>query len=743
MSYSMRKVFSREDKDWKAARDNHETDGLSKDDTDSALHRVSSKVKGKYTSGDNLGNVETVIHSSEAPSRPPLSGVGGSPKQQTSSPRRDYAMRKVASTPYGSSSPSSFNASANANSGISYAMKKVFSRESEKDWDTNEIEGLVSRVSSRLLDEGEGAELVLDEFGGEDTHDDGSDEYIANEGRLTNNKKHAHFQEEEEEKGTPSKNKVSGGYSLRRIFSTPHGNQQQQRKYRATPSSFASSELTRTASYDHHSSSSSSLYHDEEHTTNSKGGSKLNTPITLVRRPISRLKTNKDGNGKSNVHGISKGKAVDEDDVTVAESIDSNFSGRASSNKEGRKEHYSKLKRVFSKKVIAAMMLTAFGVVGVGVFLATSGQKHDDGGGTVNSSQNTNSASSVWSANNDSGGGDPENKVPTSVIQESDSASLFAAEDTDPPTSSPSNAPTTQPPTSQPSSSPTKDSTITFYIMADAPYSDYERNTVVPNVIDDLPSDAEFLVHLGDLQYAQEDQCREFAYIEASAALRRSKVPVFVLPGDNDMNDCDDHDEGVYFWKKYFYKIDEEWNHSFDLTRWGELDESFSFLHNGVLFFGINIIGGSPYSNTEKKNRHAEILSRLKSTMNARKDEYELVVLLGHAEPSSDHNDLFRGSDGLATFVEDMGKPFIHFHGDYHWWYEEEGSFGVDNYMRISLDSLITEENEVAPPIKVMIDSKRKNPVRVSRRKSGWDVDCCSNGWPRLSDDDETSEDEI
>jgi hypothetical protein len=91
----------------------------------------------------------------------------------------------------------------------------------------------------------------------------------------------------------------------------------------------------------------------------------------------------------------------------------------------------------------------------------------------------------------------------------------------------------------------------------------------------------------------------------------------------------------------------------------------------------------------------------------------------------------------------DMGKPFIHFHGDYHWWYEEEGSFGVDNYMRISLDSLITEENEVAPPIKVMIDSKRKNPVRVSRRKSGWDVDCCSNGWPRLSDDDETSEDEI
>ena len=58
----------------------------------------------------------------------------------------------------------------------------------------------------------------------------------------------------------------------------------------------------------------------------------------------------------------------------------------------------------------------------------------------------------------------------------------------------------------------------------------------MPDQIDGIGSDAEFLVHLGDLQWAAVDKCREYVYEEASDILKRSKVPVFVLPGDNDMN---------------------------------------------------------------------------------------------------------------------------------------------------------------------------------------------------------------
>jgi hypothetical protein len=44
------------------------------------------------------------------------------------------------------------------------------------------------------------------------------------------------------------------------------------------------------------------------------------------------------------------------------------------------------------------------------------------------------------------------------------------------------------------------------------------------------------LFHLGDLEYKKKDQCGEWTYDAASSILKRSRVPVFVVPGDNDLN---------------------------------------------------------------------------------------------------------------------------------------------------------------------------------------------------------------
>ena len=48
--------------------------------------------------------------------------------------------------------------------------------------------------------------------------------------------------------------------------------------------------------------------------------------------------------------------------------------------------------------------------------------------------------------------------------------------------------------------------------------------------------------YVGDTQYAKIDDCQEYAYREASDILKKSKIPTFVIPGDNDINDCDDHE---------------------------------------------------------------------------------------------------------------------------------------------------------------------------------------------------------
>ncbi len=279
----------------------------------------------------------------------------------------------------------------------------------------------------------------------------------------------------------------------------------------------------------------------------------------------------------------------------------------------------------------------------------------------------------------------------------------------------------------KPTAKPTINTYTKFYVMADCPYSDNERYNLMPRYIEGLSDDADFLVHLGDLQYAKVDDCQEYAYDEASYILKKSRIPTFVLPGDNDINDCDDHEHGEEMWEQYFYKIDERWDHSFNLTRWGKLDESFSFLSKGVLYFGLNIVGGSPYSKSEKRERHKEHLEYIRWILDELdEDDFQVMVLLAHAEPSEHHEDFFEGDDGFAAIVEDVGKPTIHFHGDWHEYYEVEGDFDVDNYMRISIDG-----ESLAPPIKVEIDVSKKNPIRISRRRRDLDVDCCRNGWPR------------
>ena len=211
----------------------------------------------------------------------------------------------------------------------------------------------------------------------------------------------------------------------------------------------------------------------------------------------------------------------------------------------------------------------------------------------------------------------------------------------------------------------TGDTLTTFYAIADCPYDDNERHNIMPDYIRNLDGGAEFMVHLGDLQYAKVDRCREYAYREAANILGKSRITTFVLPGDNDINDCDDVSHGESMWLEYLHKFDERWDHSFDLRRWGSLDESFTFVHKRVLYFALNIVGGEPYSRKEKERRHLEHLTQIRGTLSELEDgDFDVMVLFGHAEPSRHHNDFFRGSDGFYSIVAEVGKPTLHLHGD-------------------------------------------------------------------------------
>ena len=73
-------------------------------------------------------------------------------------------------------------------------------------------------------------------------------------------------------------------------------------------------------------------------------------------------------------------------------------------------------------------------------------------------------------------------------------------------------------------------------------------------------NDAQFLVHVCDFQSASMSGCDEYAYKNVHSLLppsNSSKLPMFILPGDNDWNDCPHPDTAWgHFWN-YFGRFEE------------------------------------------------------------------------------------------------------------------------------------------------------------------------------------------
>ena len=70
-----------------------------------------------------------------------------------------------------------------------------------------------------------------------------------------------------------------------------------------------------------------------------------------------------------------------------------------------------------------------------------------------------------------------------------------------------------------------------FYAIGDVPYTDRQATTLRQQVID-LPRDANFLLHVGDIRSARDGRrCRKEEFIAVSDILKESAVPVFLVIG--------------------------------------------------------------------------------------------------------------------------------------------------------------------------------------------------------------------
>jgi hypothetical protein len=89
-------------------------------------------------------------------------------------------------------------------------------------------------------------------------------------------------------------------------------------------------------------------------------------------------------------------------------------------------------------------------------------------------------------------------------------------------------------PSPNPTNAPPEIKTVIFAAIGDVPYTDWEAKKLKTQM-DELDETAEFVIHVGDIRSAAtRNDCYLSEFENVAEILLRSRVPVFIIPGDND-----------------------------------------------------------------------------------------------------------------------------------------------------------------------------------------------------------------
>jgi hypothetical protein len=335
--------------------------------------------------------------------------------------------------------------------------------------------------------------------------------------------------------------------------------------------------------------------------------------------------------------------------------------------------------------IVLSVALLVGAIILVGVAAGMNSNK--------DSSQNTSSAT----------GSDPT-AVPSPAPTVEPTIMPFAGQ-TPAPTTSPSPAPTapedeSESPTVDPGPSTT---VVTFYVAAGRFQAD--DLTVVEDGLPQLPTDNDnaFMVHLGDWNSPFATSCDEASYTSVNTMFSTSAVPVYFIPADNEYNDCPDPEAAMGLWYDSLLGYETEYWPAgpFKVSRQDpDYPENFAFLHEGILFIGINLVGGVIHDQAEWDARHAADLDWIDKNFEETKNQADLLVVFGHADPDIQSSEPF-----FTPFFQNVNNtyaiPTIFIHRNLG----IETSGFEPNYGGVDGLVVVTVEGSIWPPMKIELNA--------------------------------------
>ena len=225
-----------------------------------------------------------------------------------------------------------------------------------------------------------------------------------------------------------------------------------------------------------------------------------------------------------------------------------------------------------------------------------------------------------------------------------------------------------------------------FWAIADVPYSPLEL-IELDGQMKMLESNVDFLIHLGDIK-SKRTKCGQAKLDRMDRILKQSPVPVFLLVGDNEYNDCTNIPPSLALdlWRNKFVRYDiKHWSHVFQVEQLSKHPETFAFVHKRTLFIGLNIVGGSVHDKEEWHDRLQDQLIWVKGLMMKNTNLARSVVIFGHADPRAKHAAFFTPFTRFLSDEFPRSIPVLYLCGDFHKWSYDPGFFKVDNSLRVRL----------------------------------------------------------
>ena len=251
---------------------------------------------------------------------------------------------------------------------------------------------------------------------------------------------------------------------------------------------------------------------------------------------------------------------------------------------------------------------------------------------------------------------------------------------------------------------------ISFTAIGDVPYTKEQYQWLRQFVENqNTENDADFIIHLGDIKSGGLP-CHEAVYREVSSILKEFTIPTFVIPGDNEWNDCADSDLAWTYWVKYLYHFHENWPSQRKVVYQPGRMENFYWIENGVLFAGFNLFGGRIVDSVQWNNRLTQNAAWLRGLLGNSVLDIEAAVIFGHANMVGTSEKFRPFTDTFIESAQKFEKPILFLHGDGHHWIEDK-PWSAQNITRVQVDFWLNGP----APLKVTIDLNSEMPFVLSR----------------------------